>query len=91
MYCFLWHNQHVSCLFCNHVCYILKWDGTKDWQCWDKKKDVAVVCLWRHHALCEQHWGTEGHVRSLKLNLTPWPLVRKRTIPTERRPLVDEI
>jgi hypothetical protein len=24
MYCFLWHNQHVSCLFCNHVCYILK-------------------------------------------------------------------
>jgi hypothetical protein len=24
-------------------------------------------------------------------NLTPWPLVRKRTIPTERPPLVDEI
>jgi hypothetical protein len=22
---------------------------------------------------------------------TPWPLVRKRTIPTERQPLVDEI
>jgi hypothetical protein len=22
---------------------------------------------------------------------TPWPLVRKRTIPTERSPLVDEI
>jgi hypothetical protein len=22
---------------------------------------------------------------------TPWPLVRKRTIPTERPPLVDEI
>jgi hypothetical protein len=25
------------------------------------------------------------------LNLTLWPLVRKRTIPTERPPLVDEI
>jgi hypothetical protein len=24
-------------------------------------------------------------------NETPWPLVRKRTIPTERPPLVDEI
>jgi hypothetical protein len=23
--------------------------------------------------------------------LTPWPLIRKRTIPTERPPLVDEI
>jgi hypothetical protein len=22
---------------------------------------------------------------------TPWPLVRERTIPTKRRPLVDEI
>jgi hypothetical protein len=25
------------------------------------------------------------------LKLTPWPLVRKRTIPTDRPPLVDEI
>jgi hypothetical protein len=25
------------------------------------------------------------------LNLTKWPLVHKRTIPTERPPLVDEI
>jgi hypothetical protein len=24
-------------------------------------------------------------------NQTPWPLVRERTIPTERPPLVDEI
>jgi hypothetical protein len=23
--------------------------------------------------------------------LTPWPLIRERTIPTERPPLVDEI
>jgi hypothetical protein len=26
-----------------------------------------------------------------KNNQTPWPLVRERTIPTERPPLVDEI
>jgi hypothetical protein len=26
-----------------------------------------------------------------KKKKTPWPLVRKRTIPTERPPLVDEI
>jgi hypothetical protein len=24
-------------------------------------------------------------------DITPWPLVRKRTIPTDRPPLVDEI
>jgi hypothetical protein len=27
----------------------------------------------------------------LLLSLSPWPLVRERTIPTERPPLVDEI
>jgi hypothetical protein len=27
----------------------------------------------------------------LKIKQTPWPLVRKRTIPTERPPFVDEI
>jgi hypothetical protein len=26
-----------------------------------------------------------------KKNQTPWPLVRERTIPTDRPPLVDEI
>jgi hypothetical protein len=37
-------------------------------------------------------WITE--IVSARLMLqkqTPWPLVRKRTIPTERPPLVDEI
>jgi hypothetical protein len=29
--------------------------------------------------------------RLLDCNITPWPLVRERTIPTERPPLVDEI
>jgi hypothetical protein len=46
--------------------------------------------------------ATSNHVLSLvtlwtnvyitsKQKLTPWPLVRKRTIPTERPPLVGEI
>jgi hypothetical protein len=29
--------------------------------------------------------------KHLSHSLTPWPLVRRRTIPTERPPLVDEI
>jgi hypothetical protein len=31
--------------------------------------------------------GTHQHIKKQ----TPWPLVRKRTLPTERPPLVDEI
>jgi hypothetical protein len=30
-------------------------------------------------------------ITELKNKQTPWPLVRERTIPTERLPLVDEI
>jgi hypothetical protein len=42
-------------------------------------------------------WSSEIHVTSTfkvknKINKqTPWPLVRERTIPTDRPPLVDEI
>jgi hypothetical protein len=31
------------------------------------------------------------HETELTYLLTPWPLVRERTIPTERPPLVEEI
>jgi hypothetical protein len=34
-------------------------------------------------------WKTVMYV--CKVKQTPWPLVRKRTMPTERPPLVDEI
>jgi hypothetical protein len=49
---------------------------------------------------CDDATSTEGGVRiltavicinSIATKQTPWPLVRKRTIPTERPPLVDEI
>jgi hypothetical protein len=36
-------------------------------------------------------WWLEFHSRATLLKQTPWPLVRKRTIPTDRSPLVDEI
>jgi hypothetical protein len=34
---------------------------------------------------------SEDGPQVFKLIKTPWPLVRKRTIPTDRPPLVDEI
>jgi hypothetical protein len=36
-------------------------------------------------------WGFTYAHWTAKTKQTPWPLVRKRTIPTERPPLVDEI
>jgi hypothetical protein len=33
----------------------------------------------------------DGFLVYMTYNLTPWPLVRKRTIPTERSPLVGEV
>jgi hypothetical protein len=35
--------------------------------------------------------GTDKKLSKQKNKQTPWPLVRERTIPTERPPLVDEI
>jgi hypothetical protein len=42
-----------------------------------------------HHGMARPRVadGRDG----LKLEVTPWPLVRERTIPTDRPPLVDEI
>jgi hypothetical protein len=39
------------------------------------------------------HIHRRGNLRSYtkKNKQTPWPLVRERTLPTERPPLVDEI
>jgi hypothetical protein len=34
---------------------------------------------------------SKGDARSRRKQKTPWPLVRKRAIPTDRPPLVDEI
>jgi hypothetical protein len=44
----------------------------------------------RHSNLRSWHSSGRGHYKQ-KNKQTPWPLVRERTIPTERPPLVDEI
>jgi hypothetical protein len=41
--------------------------------------------------VCELAIAPEFLVVTNKNKQTPWPLVRERTIPTERPPLVDEI
>jgi hypothetical protein len=53
------------------------------WQC-------SWIFHWKVMSLyASQHRHTTGDGNFLKQ--TPWPLVRKRTIPTDRPPLVDEI
>jgi hypothetical protein len=47
-----------------------------------------------HLKMAEALGGMDARGRGLlqtKQKQTPWPLVRERTIPTERPPLVDEI
>jgi hypothetical protein len=42
--------------------------------------------------LSDSEWDYKWeYVALYKQKQTPWPLVRERTIPTERPPLVDEI
>jgi hypothetical protein len=68
-------------------------DSTGSWQ---------DAVLYREHGDETSISRTSGHfltgytlrIESLtnkKTKQTPWPLVRERTIPTERPPLVDEI
>jgi hypothetical protein len=66
--------------------------------------DMERVLSWNSQQLCRsseqnRHTQTEWPLTAQPLHsqlqtsqhLTPWPLVRERTIPTERPPLVDEI
>jgi hypothetical protein len=46
--------------------------------------------MWRPVVLVKMD-VSEDSTASLKRKQTPWPLVRKRTIPTERPPLVGEL
>jgi hypothetical protein len=51
------------------------------------------VAKFKYFLVISQDWHIlQGYVATLQTNKqTPWPLVRKRTIPTERPPLVGEI
>jgi hypothetical protein len=50
---------------------------------------IAVLCGRKHAKLCSN--VLKLPTPTYRVIKTPWPLVRKRTIPTERPPLVDEI
>jgi hypothetical protein len=52
---------------------------------WERNVCLPPVC--KHKQLFRLHPRAKPH----KKKQTPWPLVRERTIPTERPPLVDEI
>jgi hypothetical protein len=43
----------------------------------------------RDYGVCRVLFSASGY--QLTNKQTPWPLVRERTIPNERRPLLDEI
>jgi hypothetical protein len=62
--------------------------------------EMPDVFFMRELYIVHMYWG--GHESLCVVNVawtdldpnkqkTPWPLVRERTIPTERPPLVDEI
>jgi hypothetical protein len=65
----------------------------------DLYTSVSTYCLMV--SICSQNWSEkwieefDSQVKGLafcfKQKQTAWPLVRERTIPTERPPLVDEI
>jgi hypothetical protein len=48
-------------------------------------KDTAFFTAWA------SIWSTLANCKQRSVLCTPWSLVRKRTIPTEQPPLVDEI
>jgi hypothetical protein len=59
-------------------------------------KSIAQLNIICFVVLCTEHSRkfadlNEASVLYINAEQTPWPLVRKRTIPTERQPLVDEI
>jgi hypothetical protein len=59
-----------------------------------KGSDNCVYNTWNHWAsgLCPSSGILHNHNAQNKQNKqTPWPLVRERTISTDRPPLVDEI
>jgi hypothetical protein len=76
-----------------HVILILSFIYGDDWH----KPEIMTARLgWNLIEFCKPS-GTklqqqqQQQQQQTKTTTTPWPLVRERTIPTERPPLVDEI
>jgi hypothetical protein len=56
----------------------------------DRGEFVFAACLFPAAPSRFSHGG-QTTIQDKQTKQTPWPLVRERTIPTERPPLVDEI
>jgi hypothetical protein len=54
------------------------------WHEWGRRG--TCICYWKENQRERGHYENQE-----KQKQTPWPLVRERTIPTDRPPLVDEI
>jgi hypothetical protein len=54
-------------------------------------KRIRYVCLGGMVETDRNIWRVNCSSYFILMVITPWPLVRKRTIPTERRPLVGEV
>jgi hypothetical protein len=90
-------EEHVSILKVEEYTHEQK---CSSWLTEDGRIDGTRVCpqgsvaACPHTAVAYHHSGnslTAHQTKKKKNKQTPWPLVRKRTIPTERPPLVDEI
>jgi hypothetical protein len=66
------------------------YDSRRGLTCVMTKLFVSAFVGYAWHLLPSFHNGGVASDQTLQTK-TPWPLVRKRTIPTERPPLVDEI
>jgi hypothetical protein len=78
--------------------------GVQLWEC-AKKRNLDIIQLYQNKVLrylvnapwyalnsdIHRDLGVETVTSIKQTKQTPWPLVRERTIPTERPPLVDEI
>jgi hypothetical protein len=58
---------------------------------WRKIPEDGILNSLFLHLTCHKQSQRGSQANNIKNKQTLWPLVRKRTIPTERLPLVDEI
>jgi hypothetical protein len=62
---------------------------------WKERRVVFMMSIYHNTSMEEvvtiQKEKGSNRKQKQKQKQTPWPLVRERTIPTDRPPLVDEI
>jgi uncharacterized protein YeeX (DUF496 family) len=86
--CCRYQNKVLKCIV-NAPWYVRNSDFHRDLGI-ETVKDIIAKFAKSHEKRLQDHINIEVS-RLLTNKQTPWPLVRERTIPTERPPLVDEI